>query len=305
MSTLEASPLADLALLQRQLVSRLSHVRRRVRLRLLIEGLAIVLAELAGLALFTFWADHTFRLGVGARIGLLIAAIAVLVVECVRRIVVPLIAPLGLVALAGAICRKRPGGEHGDLAGRVASVLELPALLAGSGGPSAAMVERAVRRRHEALAGVDFDASLDHARLRKMLLLMSAAIVIPAALVAIFPETANLWARRLFLASREPWPQNTYLQVAGERDGRIQVPRGEPYVLRASARDGSVVPPSITLTIRASDKTNVLMKQFGENDFRHDFAVVEQPLQLQLEGGDEDYGPVLLEPVDRPANRRP
>ncbi len=139
-----------------------------------------------------------------------------------------------------------------------------------------------------------------NARLRKMLLLMSAAVVIPAALIAIFPKPANLWARRLFLASREPWPQNTYLQVAGERDGRIQVPRGEPYVLRASARDGSVVPPSITLTIRAADKTNVLMKQFGENDFRHDFAVVEQPLTLQLEGGDENYGPVLLEPVDRP-----
>ena len=78
------------------------------------------------------------------------------------------------------------------------------------------------------------------------------------------------------------------------------VPRGEPYVLRASARDGSVVPDRIMLTIHSQDKTSVLMKEFGKNDFRHDFAVVEQPLELELEGGDDDFGPILLEPVDRP-----
>ena len=88
-----------------------------MRLRLLIAGLAIVLAEAAGLALFTFWADHTFRLGVPARIGLLIAAIVVLAVECGRRIVAPLLTPLGLVALAGAIGRKT-GDERKWRSGR-------------------------------------------------------------------------------------------------------------------------------------------------------------------------------------------
>ena len=300
MSTLEASTIRDLALLQRQLVSRLTQVRRRVRLRLLIAGLAIVFAELTGLALFTFWADHTFRLGVPMRIGMLIAAAAVLVVECVRRIVVPLMAPLGLVALAGAIGRRGGNGDHGDLAGRVASVLELPGLLEGRFAPSAAMIERAVRRRSEALAGVDFDAALDHARLRKMLVLLLAAIALPAVLAAVFPANASLWARRMLLASHEPWPQNTYLRIADEHDGRIQVPRGEPYVLRAGARDGSVAPAAILLTVRGNDTTSVQMKQFGENDFRHDFAVVDQPLRLEFEGGDDDYGPVLLDPVDRP-----
>jgi len=104
----------------------------------------------------------------------------------------------------------------------------------------------------------------------------------------------------MFLASHEPWPQKTYLAAAGLRDGRILVPRGEPYAIRIHARDGSVVPDRIMLTIRGADKTTVLMKEFGKNDFRHDFAVVEQPLQLDFEGGDDDYGPIALEPVDRP-----
>ena len=167
-------------------------------------------------------------------------------------------------------------------------------------GVSPAMVDRAVRRRHEMLAGTDFRDTLDRRRLRKMLALLAVALVIPAALIGRFPEMTGLWARRMFLASHEPWPQNTYLQVADEQDGRIRVPRGEPYVLRASAREGSVAPQRIFLTIRGADKTSVLMKQFGENDFRHDFAVVDQPLGLEFEGGDDDYGPVLLDPVDRP-----
>lgn len=304
MSTLELTSLGDLSLMQRELVARLAQARRRVRLWLFVEGLAIVAAEAVLLAMFTFWADHTFRLGVGVRIGMLCCACVALAVECVRRIAIPMLRPLGLLALAGAIGRRSAGQSSGnaaaDLAGTVASVLELPRLLDRPTGTSSAMVVRAVRRRHEALAGIDFRAALDRVRLRKMLLLLALAILMPVGLAHHFPQMASLWARRLFLASREPWPQNTYLRIADERDGRIQVPRGEPYVLRASARTGSAAPQRIFLTIRAADKTTVLMKQFGENDFRHDFAVVDRPLQLEFEGGDDDYGPVLLDPVDRP-----
>ena len=299
MATVEASPLDRLRQAQHEIVARLARVRRRVRVRLLVEGLAILLAEAAGLALLAFWADHTFRLGVPARIGLLVVAAAVLIYETWRRLVGPVRWRLSLISLAGALGRHASGGER-HVAARVASVMELPRLLEGPSPPSAAMVERAVDRCHSALAGVNFDAALDRGRIGTMWALMAAALLIPAVLVAIFPEPAGLWARRLFLLSHEPWPQNTYLEVADLHDGRIVVPRGEPYVLKARAHDGSVAPDRITLTIRSQDKTSVLMKEFGKNDFRHDFAVVEQPLELELEGGDDDFGPILLEPVDRP-----
>jgi hypothetical protein len=119
-------------------------------------------------------------------------------------------------------------------------------------------------------------------------------------LIILFPANAALWGRRLFLLSHQPWPQNTYLEVADLSNGRISVPRGEPYVLRAKARPGSVAPDRITLILQGGEKTTLLMKEFGKNDFRHDFAVVDQPLQLELEGGDDDLGPITLQPVDRP-----
>src|SRR4051794_27266129 len=123
MATVQATPLADLSNLQSGLVARLAGVRRRVRVQLFVEGLAIVLAEAAAAALFMFWADHTFRLGMAARMVILVITAAGLIFEFGRRVVVPLFMPLGLVALAGAIGRK--AGDDGDLAARVASVLEL------------------------------------------------------------------------------------------------------------------------------------------------------------------------------------
>ncbi len=195
MATIEISSLAELPRLQHRLVARLARVRRRVRLRLAVEGLAIVLAEAAGMALFAFWADHTFRLGVPARISLLVVAAAVLAFEIGRRIILPLARRLDLVALAGAIGRKT-NGERDDLAARVASVLELPRLLERRDGPSAAMIERAVRRRYETLADIDFGATLNQSRLAKMVALAAAAVAIPAALALIFPNETSLWARR-------------------------------------------------------------------------------------------------------------
>ena len=144
MATIEVSPLDRLRQAQREIVARLTRVRRRVRVRLLVEGLAIVLAEAAGLALFAFWADHTFRLGVPARIGLLVVAAAVLIYEAWRRIVGPVRWRLSLISLAGAIGRHATGDERRSVAARVASVMELPRLLEGRSPPSAAMVERAV-----------------------------------------------------------------------------------------------------------------------------------------------------------------
>jgi hypothetical protein len=182
----------------------------------------------------------------------------------------------------------------------VASVLELPRLLEMRDPPSKAMVERAVARCDEAIAAVDFSAALDGAKLKRTYGIMAAAILVPLVIGAIFPRQTGLWARRMFLGSREAWPQNTYLDVADVHDGKIMVPRGEPYVLKVKARDGSTVPERINLTIRSAGKTNVLMKEYAKNDWRHEFAVIDQPLTLEMSGGDDDVGPIEVTPVDRP-----
>ena len=169
------------------------------------------------------------------------------------------------------------------------------------------MVEQAVAKCHAALAGVNFEAAIDWGRRRKAMGVIVAALIVLPVLQGIFPGQANLWMRRMFLASNEAWPQNTYLEVADVKDGRITVPRGEAYVLRVKGREGSGkgggVPERVHLTIRSigvGGKTTELMKEFAKNDFRHEFAVIDLPLQLELEGGDDVCGPIAVTPVDRP-----
>lgn len=302
MTTLDTTSIESLQKLQRQLVARLSHVRCKVRTRLVIQGAAIFLAEMLGVAILTFLLDKYLRLGTPARLGLLAAWTGGLLIEAWRRIVEPLRLRLGLVALAGAIDHnaQRGGDTVSHLAARVASVLELPGLLEKRDPPSPVMVDRAVKRCHESIAALDFEAHLDPTGLKKAGGIIALALLAPLLLSSVFPRPVGLWARRLFLASSEPWPQRTYLELADVRDGRLLVPRGEPYVLRVQARAGSLPPERVRLTIRGTDKTTVLMKEFAKNDFRHDFAVVDVPLQIEIAGGDDDLGPITLEPVDRP-----
>jgi hypothetical protein len=104
------------------------------------------------------------------------------------------------------------------------------------------------------------------------------------------------------MGSNEAWPQKTYLTVHGLENGRILVPRGEPYVLRVGVKEGSVDPESVSLTLRIGrgKKTTASMNRFGPGDHRFDLPPLQSEAAIELSGGDDDFGPFRVEPVDRP-----
>jgi hypothetical protein len=301
MTIADTHSLDTLKQLQQQLVVKLSAFRSKVRTRLVLEGLAVVAAELVAGCLITFILDRWFRLGIWPRFAMLLVGLALLAYEIYRRIILPARMRLGLIALAGALEKGSTGaGDARELGARVASILELPRLLESKDPPSPLMVERAVHRCAEALDKIDWQSRLDPIRFRKMLAMLSGAILLAALLSAIFPTQSSLWARRVFALSPEAWPQATYLEIADVVNNRIAVPRGEPYALRVKARAGSVVPDRVSMLVKGAGKTTVLLKEFAKNDFRHDFPIVDQPLKLWIDGNDDEVGPITLDPVDRP-----
>ncbi len=312
MTTLDTTtPPPDVADLRRQLVERFAAFARRVRNHLVLEGAARVLAELVALALLSFVVDRVFRLGLGARLVFLVAAAGVLAWEAWRFVALPLRLPLGPLDLATAIDRRRGGpSDHAasavpSLAARVASVLQLPDLIGGSAGgrTSEPMVRHAVARSYASIADVDFDAHLDRRRRQLAIGAIAAMILLPLLLAAMFPQTAGLWARRWLLGSSQPWPQRTYLSVAGLGDDRrILVPRGEPHVLRVGLAPGSEEPANVTVTTRAGRgrKETAAMTRFGPGDWRYELPPLQAPTDVYLEGGDDEPAPFRVEPVDRP-----
>src|SRR5688572_4208875 len=312
MTTFNAS-MPDLAALQQQLLGRFERFRRRVRTHMLVEGVARVLAVVVGVALLSFVLDRIFRLGLTSRLIFTAMGVALIVWQLRRHIIRPLRLPLNPVDLATTLDRRQvetpsvAGGKSwststSPIAARVATVLQLPELMRDERPPSETMIRRAVQRSYESLENIDLDSSLDERRRNGALGAIAALILLPILLALAFPSSASLWAKRWLAGSSQAWPQKTYLVVADLNDGRILVPRGEPSVLRVGVKDGSIDPETVSLTLRIGrgKKTIAQMNRFGPGDYRYDLPPLQNEATVELTGGDDDFGPFRVEPVDRP-----
>ncbi len=285
------------------LVHRLTTFRRQVLRHLLFAGSARVVAEVVGACILSLLLDRWLRLSLPMRLIFLVLAIGGLGYEIWKRVLSPLQIRHDLVGMAAAIDRARGNRNGTSLAPRVATVLELPALLDREAPPSAVMVERAVVVADDSLRDVNFEANLDDRRHKINFGSIIAILCVALLLILLNLGTFGLWARRWFGGSNEPWPQKTYLMVVGIQDGKVIVPRGEPYTLRLTTTPESrVIPEAISLTLREGKgpRTNAAMSKFADNDFRYDLPAVLQPVTIEAEGGDDDIGPIVVEPVDRP-----
>src|SRR5262245_34406884 len=112
---------------QRQAVQRrLTQVRSRVRSQLALEGAFWTLAAVATFVAVSFAVDRLLRLGLPARVALLVLSLAAIAYVCYRRLIEPLSVRLDDLDLAVLLDRRLPGVGQ-----RVASVLQLPKLLEG------------------------------------------------------------------------------------------------------------------------------------------------------------------------------
>ena len=300
--------------MRRELVDRLARFGRHVRLHLAVEGAAYTVVAALSLGVLTLVLDRWLHLSLPARGVLLSIAVCALIYLAWHRVLKPLLRRIDPIDLAAAIDRagaarsreadgSRRSGAVLAVAPCVASVLQLPDLLHSSFAPAVDIVETAVQRRHRELGRVRFDRYIDRRRGLLCVAVVLVALLLPALWARVDGDTAGLWFRRWFLASNEGWPQSTHLRVHGVVDGRIIVPRGEPFVLRVEATEAArVVPDTVTLRIETAEAkpTTAAMKVFGANDFRYEFPSVYAPLIVRVSGGDDEAGPVRIEPVDRP-----
>ncbi len=266
----------------------------------MLEGAARLLTTVVGLALLSFVLDRVFRLSLPARVAMVLFAVIALCVVFWREIVAPLRLKLDPLTLAAAL--DRMAGQDGHLTARVGTILELPSVLDQSNGESLVMLHRAAVECHAALSALNFESRLNDYRRNLVGAVIAASLLLPIALVSAAPDTTRLWASRVLGGSNQPWPQKTYLQIAGLDQGTITVPRGEPFVLRVNARSGSVVPETVALRFReeGGDRVDANLTAFGPNDFRYDFSAINSPITVELSGGDDSFGPFVLRPADRP-----
>ena len=301
-SSISTEKPVDLDRMRLSVVSELEKFRSRVRTHLVIQGVAMWVLELFAVLVVMFLLDRLFRLSMSSRRALLILAMVGLAIEFVRRVVLPIRLKLSLIGIAAAIDRASlENGSTDSLAARVASIMELPELLKSKSPPSSAMVNSAVERCHSSLASVNLHSHLNHDRYEKAWLVMGGVVIAAMVLIAFDVSSARRWFGRYFLGSNEPWPQNTYLFVKDVQDGKLVVPRAEPFVLRVGVKDSSQVPKSVTIHYREAngEKMTGAMTLFGAGDFRYDMPPIGANADVEIIGNDDEQT-FRIEPIERP-----
>jgi len=359
-------PGLDLSQMQTALRRRLAAVRQRVRAQVSVFAVGRALLVVAAAALLGLLLDWWLELSVFARAVYILVAAAGVAALLWRDLLRPLLTPLDDLDLAAAMDRAAHGHDddtargkaevaradartaaaagqvttshsralastraatvHRDLAPRVASVLQLPALLDQPHPPSPIMIRHAVARSFQSLERVDFREHLNARHLGAGLLGALLAIALPVMVAAALPPAIRgIWADRWLTLSDTPWPRRTQLHVVGVEDNRITVARGERLSLRVFVRDTD--PSRITKDVRIfvnpeeSDSSTVVMSEAstpkpeavraalgalpaegepGVREFRYDLPEVVEPMELTFRGGDDRVGPIEVVPVPRP-----
>ncbi|HUY88619.1 MAG TPA: hypothetical protein VMV10_07790, partial [Pirellulales bacterium] len=255
---------------------------------------------------------------------LLGAAAALLAATLYRRLIKPMTLRFDDLDLAAVLDRRCRGFGQ-----RVAAVLELPRLLEGDVLASPSMVRAAVLEHAQALDETDLSSAFDRRGPRRMGALVLATAAAAAAFAYFAPDAAGLWGRRWFAGSNERWPQRNYLAIAGLDEGdALIVPRGESLLVNldaqpafsgdarvwtlggrgetlriaTAAKPASEVPEKVSIQYRTAGGSSKQgnFTNFEGGRFRYELPPVVEPLEFHVTGGDDWFGPIKVEPIDRP-----
>jgi hypothetical protein len=302
MAQIDAQPGPDLTEMRREVVGRLAVLKRRLGVRLALEGLARTAAGAVALVLLSLVLDHRLELTLTARCVFIAVSLAIVAYLGWRYVVTPLRVHMGPLDLSAALDQRNTDASRDSVLPHVAAVMELPGLIGKEHAPSTTMIQLAVRQSYQALHGVDFAGQADQRHPRRWGSALAAAVLLPGVLALAWPTPASTWASRWLLGSDRPWPRSTTIEVPAARNGVLIVPRGEPVVLRATVTDRGRPTESVWMRLRHADgrKETVTLVRFAAGDFRYDLPPQQRQVTARLYGGDGRTGPITIQPHDRP-----
>jgi hypothetical protein len=281
--------------------TRLFVLRGRIATALALDGSARLAAAMLAVIAVSFGLDRLFRLEVGARAVLLVAALGGLAWVAWRFLLRRIRNLPGEDPLAVAVEARFP-----ELKDRLISALQLSRERDPERyGMSPQLIEDAIK---EAIAPVEklrFGEVLARGRVMKMTVLGALALALLAAGAAADPESAGIWFQRNVLLKDVRWPQKTYLVIDDDRfqDGTARIVRGADLVVTARSV-GEVHPEKVIVFFEDTegDRGRATMKaDLTRHVYRHEFSDVTFPITFHLEGGDDvtrDYRIDLLDPPE-------
>jgi len=175
-------------------------------------------------------------------------------------------------------------------------------------GVSQQLVDVTIQKGFDDAAQVNFAGVLDLGQQRVNWLLFGAALLL-AAIIGVGTVShpfLNTWFKRNVLLTADQWPQETYLQLVGVRDGKLRIPRGSDHRQLVQVLDSSsVTDVSVLLEMDTpTGRSNLPMKLTGNpTGTEHVIMLhnVSTGFRLRAIGGDDTTEWVEVELVEPPA----
>lgn len=308
MTTFNAPPPKnDLTGMQDKLTARLARLGSRIRAQIALDAAVRGLAIILGLLTLTLVLDYWLELSKALRVMYWLVTLSAGVVLFYRYGLKPLSHKLGPVELAEAVdvAQKHKGAQQ--LAPRVATVLQLPAMFGNDDALSGQMIHDAVDRSYRSLEQTNFNSAVNSKHVMQCVGALFAALLLPGivgyAMSHVGEEVLETWAERWIMLKDTAYPRNTSIVVQGlDADGKLVIPAGENFTIRTaiSNKDKTDVDePRLELEPENGKTRTEALASFSENDFRLDMNPLTSPAKATVRAGDQTLSFDIV-PVARP-----
>lgn len=282
------------------IAERLRTLRGHITLWFLIDGMARVLLTALAVFAIDLVLDWTFRLDRTQRGVMWILMFGVIAAVAWRKLLLPLSTAIGDDALLLEVERK-----HKQIGEGIISAAQFSRMSdVESYGISRSMVDATIRYGIAEAGRVQFSDILNGRRYLTNVMLLLAALLLVVGLGAgiAMGGPLKIWFDRNLLLGDARWPQETYLEIVGVKDGIVRLPRGENWTQLVRVTDDSKVPDAVYIDfVPARGRPSQSMKKLANNDFEVAFTNVIEPFQFRARGGDAVTDLVQVELVEPPA----
>lgn len=289
---------------------RLRQLRQQLLGWTAVRGVARWLTLILGILLVDMTVDRMFSMDRAQRAILLVAMIAVAIGYLVWRVIRPLFMLPSDRALIYEIESKHPQLRESLLTATQFGTLteSSDSKTASPTGASSDLVNASIEQGFRQSAELDFGSVLNDGKRKSYLIRVALALLVLIGLAIGVATTSFLstWFNRNVLLGDAQWPRQTYLQIAGAIDGRLNVPRGADHrQVVEITEDSRVSDVLVSLEIENGDNRMVQpMKLTGRKGGREHVFVfhnVSAPFRFRASGGDDVTAWVDVDLVEPPA----
>ena len=287
------------------ILDRLSALRSKLTQWIVVRGLSRWLLIVLGVLLLDILIDRVFKMDFSQRLIMLGVMLVVASLFFFWRLIKPLAARPGNDALLHEVEKGNRSLEESLISSvELSRVEDFESL-----GVSKQLAQTTIDRGIEDAKQIDFDKVIDRESHGKNLgiLAMGAIGLALLALGVASTDFLGTWFNRNILLGDKQWPQGTYLEIVGAKDGKLVVPRGVNHRQFVNVTDNSSV-TNVNLNLEIENagggRTIYSMKPTGKLEGRqHAFVFnnVSSAFRFRATGGDDVTEWVTVELVEPPA----